>query len=120
MKTWIIALWGMGMAVQAYAAAHTVSMPKRLAQSSIQTTTVVRIIDLQHPPSEPAGLYVVNFIHAPNMQTTQYNSYSYRIYCPNKSVRSQSANDVRSAVLEDQMIFGGQKVLRAVMAKVCL
>ncbi|WHP47201.1 hypothetical protein QMO40_00540 [Mannheimia bovis] len=82
-----------------------------------QTKTIpnINILHTENLDHEAVGLKVIDFIF-------NNKEYSYRIYCPNHTVRNISNNKVgklRTAIEEDKLTFSGKSVLRQLAEKIC-
>jgi len=75
----------------------------------------VEVTNYSHPPSEPQGLFVVDFNYGGV-------EYTYRIYCPSGEVRDITGGNwgkSRKAYQEDSIYFEGARVVRMAFDQVC-
>jgi hypothetical protein len=86
-----------------------ISLSAGLVASGVEVTSYI------HPPSEPSGLYVVDFNYGGV-------GYTYRIYCPSAEVRDITGGHwgkSRKAYQEDSIYFEGARVVRVAYEQVC-
>lgn len=81
-------------------------------KASLPKVDIISTASLNH---EAVGLKVIDF---------KYNSkkYSYRVYCPNFTVRNISNNKIgkaRTSDEEDKITFSGKNVINQIAEKIC-
>ncbi len=75
----------------------------------------VKITNVGQMSGEPEGLKIVDFIY-------NNKSYTYRVYCPNYTVRNVSGNKFgksHTTKEEDQLYFNGQNVIQYISKRIC-